>query len=59
MQKFLLFVAPLLVGGDDAPSLLAGQGPTVLAASRRFHFSSVKRIGPDVLLTAYFEDAAR
>ncbi len=59
VQKFLLFVAPLLVGGDDAPSLLADPGPTALAASRRFHFSSVKRIGPDVLLTAYFEDAAR
>ena len=55
VQKFLLFVAPLLVGGDDAPSLLAGPGPTALAASRRFHFSSVKRIGPDVLLTAYLD----
>lgn len=59
VQKFLLFVAPLLVGNDDAPPLLAGQGAAALTASQRFHFSSVKRIGPDVLLTAYLDDGGR
>ena len=53
VRKFLLFVAPLLVGNDDAPPLLDGHGAGTLAAARRFHFTSVKRIGPDVLLTAY------
>ena len=53
VQKLLLFVAPLLVGSDDAPSLLSGGDSPALAAIRRFQFSMVKRIGPDVLLTAY------
>ena len=53
VQKFLLFVAPLLVGSDDAPALIPGHGSAGLAAMRRFRFSSVQRIGADVLLTAY------
>ena len=53
VRKFLLFVAPLLVGNDVAPPLLDGHGAGTLAAARRFHFTSVKRIGPDVLLAAY------
>ena len=56
VQKLLLFVAPLLVGDDAAPSLLAGLGGTPAGAARRFAFSSVRRIGPDVLLTAYLDD---
>ena len=57
VQKLLVFVAPLLVGSDDVPSLLAGRDDSVLGNARRFHFSSVRRIGPDVLLTAYLKGA--
>lgn len=59
VQKFLLFVAPLLVANDDAPSLLAGSDTGKPLATRRFTFSSVRRIGADVLLTAYLGDAER
>ena len=55
VQKFLLFVAPLLVGRDDVPSLLTGQSQPARSALRRFHFSSVRRIGSDVLLTAHLD----
>ena len=58
VQKLLVFVAPLLVGSDDVPSLLAGRDGSVLGNARRFHFSSVRRIGPDVLLTAYLKGTA-
>ena len=58
VQKLLVFVAPLLVGSDDVPSLLAGRDDSVLGNTRRFHFSSVRRIGPDVLLTAYLKGTA-
>ncbi len=56
VQKFLLFVAPILVGNDNAPSLLAGPDGNEAAAIRRFSFSSVAQIGPDVLLTADLSD---
>lgn len=59
VQKFMLFVAPLLVGDDAAPSLLAGLNSAASFSARRFAFSAVKRIGPDVLLTAYLSDAER
>ena len=55
VQKLLLFIAPILVGSDAAPSLLTGG----LDSVRRFHFSSVRQIGPDVLLTAYLGDEDR
>ena len=58
VQKLLVFVAPLLVGSDDVPSLLAGRDGSVLGKAQRFHFSSVRRIGPDVLLTAYLKGTA-
>ena len=57
VQKFLLFVAPLLVGRDDVPSLLTGQSQPARSALRRFHFSSVRRIGSDALLTAHLDRA--
>ncbi len=54
VQKLLLFVAPLLVSDDVAPSLLSGfSAAQPDAGPRRFAFSAVERIGPDVLLTAY------
>ena len=59
VQKLLLFVAPMLVGSDDAPSLLGGLASETPGAARQFSFSSVRRIGPDVLLTAYLGAAER
>jgi diaminohydroxyphosphoribosylaminopyrimidine deaminase/5-amino-6-(5-phosphoribosylamino)uracil reductase len=56
VQKLLLFVAPLLVGSEKAPSLLGDRNGQALAAMQRFHFASVKQIGQDVLLTAYLRD---
>lgn len=59
VQKLLLFVAPLFVGRDDKPALLAGRHQPALTAMRSFHFSSVRRIGSDVLMTANLETAKR
>ncbi len=57
VQKLMLFIAPLLVGSDDAPSLISGHDSAGRAAMRRFRFSSVQQIGADVLLTAYVGEA--
>jgi diaminohydroxyphosphoribosylaminopyrimidine deaminase/5-amino-6-(5-phosphoribosylamino)uracil reductase len=52
-QKMVLFVAPMLVGGADAPSLLAGAGVLNLTDAYRFHFDAVERVGRDLMITAY------
>lgn len=52
-QKMILFVAPMLVGGADAPSLLAGAGVPDLTDAYRFRFDAVERVGRDLMITAY------
>lgn len=52
-QKMILFVAPMIVGGSDAPSIFNGEGIAALADACRFRFDQVKMVGPDVMITAY------
>lgn len=52
-QKMTLFVAPMLVGGERAPSLLAGEGASQLTDAWRFRFDAVERVGPDLMIVAY------
>ncbi|HEY6838200.1 MAG TPA: bifunctional diaminohydroxyphosphoribosylaminopyrimidine deaminase/5-amino-6-(5-phosphoribosylamino)uracil reductase RibD [Geobacteraceae bacterium] len=56
VDKFLLFYAPKLVGGD-APGPFAGQGVEKMAEAFRLRNMSVRRFGDDLLVTAYPEDA--
>lgn len=52
-QKMVLFVAPILIGGAGAPSLLAGSGVLDLTDAYRFRFDAVERVGRDLMITAY------
>lgn len=52
-QKLVLFIAPMVIGGADAPSIFGGDGVARLTDAYRFHFDRVERIGDDVMLTAY------
>lgn len=52
-QKMVLFVAPMLVGGTTAPSLLSGEGVAELTDAYRFRFDAVERVGTDLMITAY------
>ena len=56
IDKLLLFVAPKLVGGDDAPPLFVG--PAVRAMADALTVSSLEagRVGDDLLLTAYLRE---
>jgi diaminohydroxyphosphoribosylaminopyrimidine deaminase / 5-amino-6-(5-phosphoribosylamino)uracil reductase len=56
VDKLLVFVAPKLVGGDDAPGLFAG--PAVRAIADAVHLSElgVEHLGDDLLLTAYIRE---
>ena len=53
IDKVVLFLAPKLIGGDDAPPLFAGQGAPTLADAVVLDGLEVGRSGEDVVLTAY------
>jgi len=52
-QKMILFVAPMVVGGGDAPSIFAGNAVQRLTEAHRFRFDRVEVIGRDLMITAY------
>jgi len=56
IDKLLLFVAPKLVGGDDAPPLFAGPGARSLAEAIPVGALEVEHVGDDLLLTAYLNE---
>jgi len=56
IDKVLLFVAPKLVGGDDAPPLFAGPGVRSLADAIPVGALEVEQVGDDFLLTAYVNE---
>ena len=53
IDKVVFFLAPKLIGGDDAPPLFAGQGAPTLADAVVLDGLEVGRSGEDVVLTAY------
>jgi diaminohydroxyphosphoribosylaminopyrimidine deaminase/5-amino-6-(5-phosphoribosylamino)uracil reductase len=56
LDKLLLFVAPKLVGGDDAPPLFAGAGVERMADAIRLTGLEAEPVGKDLLLTAYVHE---
>jgi diaminohydroxyphosphoribosylaminopyrimidine deaminase / 5-amino-6-(5-phosphoribosylamino)uracil reductase len=54
IDKYLLFVAPKLVGGEG-PGLFAGQGVELMADAFRLRDMTVRRLGDDILVTGYPE----
>ncbi len=50
VDRVMLFVAPLLLGGDDGLPLLSGQGVTALADAWRITTPVVTRIEDDILI---------
>jgi diaminohydroxyphosphoribosylaminopyrimidine deaminase / 5-amino-6-(5-phosphoribosylamino)uracil reductase len=52
-QKLTAFIAPMLVGGPSAPSILSGEGVERLSDAFRFRFDHVEQIGPDLMVVAY------
>ncbi len=52
-QKMILFVAPLLVGGAEAPALFSGNGIPRLTDAHRFRFDRVELLGSDLMVVAY------
>jgi riboflavin biosynthesis pyrimidine reductase len=49
----VLFVAPMIVGGGEAPSIFSGQAVTRLTEAYRFRFDRAEFVGGDLMITAY------
>ena len=56
IDKLVVFVAPRLIGGDDAPPLFAGPGAPTLAEALPLSRFTARRIGEDLLVTAYVHE---
>ncbi len=52
-QKMVVFVAPMIVGGGDAPSIFSGEGVARLTDAYRFRFDRAEFVGSDLMITAY------
>jgi diaminohydroxyphosphoribosylaminopyrimidine deaminase/5-amino-6-(5-phosphoribosylamino)uracil reductase len=49
----IVFIAPMVVGGAEAPSIFGGEGMAKLADAYRFRFDGVEAVGGDVMIVAY------
>jgi diaminohydroxyphosphoribosylaminopyrimidine deaminase/5-amino-6-(5-phosphoribosylamino)uracil reductase len=52
-QKLVVFVAPMIVGGADAPSIFSGPAVSRLTEAYRFRFDRAEFVGRDLMITAY------
>ncbi|MCP9448778.1 MAG: bifunctional diaminohydroxyphosphoribosylaminopyrimidine deaminase/5-amino-6-(5-phosphoribosylamino)uracil reductase RibD [Nitrospira sp.] len=50
VQHVRLYVAPLLLGGDDAKSVIAGRGPARLASAMRLRHLTTRMVGGDLVV---------
>jgi diaminohydroxyphosphoribosylaminopyrimidine deaminase/5-amino-6-(5-phosphoribosylamino)uracil reductase len=53
VDKFHLFLAPKFIGGRQAPGILGGQGITNLQQAPLARDLSIRRFGPDILISGY------
>jgi len=52
-QKIILFVAPMIVGGGEAPAIFHDAGISKLEDAYSLRFDAVEPVGPDLMITAY------
>lgn len=51
VDRVAWFLAPMLIGGRDAPSALGGDGVAALASAPRLRGVETERVGDDILVT--------
>ena len=59
VDKYVFFVAPKIVGGEDALPPISGTGVTDMADALRLSECEVERVGDDVLIQGYARDVYR
>ena len=53
VDEVMAFLAPMVIGGEQSPSAVAGAGPLRLAEATRLRDVSVERCDDDILVTGY------
>ena len=53
VDEYYIFIAPKLLGGQDAKTAVGGVGFDTMAAARDIRIRSVDTIGPDILIHGY------
>ncbi len=56
VDKLMLILAPILIGGKKAPTLLQGEGAEKLTEALRIRQLTVEQIGNDLLLEGYLNE---
>jgi diaminohydroxyphosphoribosylaminopyrimidine deaminase/5-amino-6-(5-phosphoribosylamino)uracil reductase len=52
-DKMILFVGPMIIGGEKSPSIFSGAGVSTLADAYALRFADVSMVGADLQITAY------
>jgi diaminohydroxyphosphoribosylaminopyrimidine deaminase/5-amino-6-(5-phosphoribosylamino)uracil reductase len=58
VDKLILMLAPVLIGGKTAPMLLQGEGVEKLKDALRVRYLTVERLGDDCILEGYLSEPA-
>lgn len=58
VNKMVMFLAPLVIGGEHAPLAIAGKGVEKLSEALRLERMKTEQVGPDLMVTAYPADEA-
>ncbi len=53
VDKITFFIAPIVIGGKDAPPAIGGQGAQMLASATRLQNMEIKKHGADIEVTGY------
>ncbi len=57
INKYYSFIAPILIGGKDAPTPIGGKGIAKLSDAVRLHRKEVKTFGDDLMIVYEMSDA--
>lgn len=53
IDKFLIFLAPKIIGGDSGYNMFSGLGIESVFDAPNLKFSKIQKIGPDLMIEAY------
>ena len=53
VDEYVVYLAPVLAGGDDGLAMLTGPGASTIAEFRRGEIADLRRVGPDLRITVF------
>ncbi len=59
IDKVVVFVAPKLVGGKDAPSAIAGKGLAKMGEALELYQKRTRKVGSDLMVSGFLHDPTR